>query len=485
VRLRDVARSRGRRPWRTIIIAILAMLAAVVPASPVSARTPVSAAQRGSTHQKHAAIEAGRRQGSTHGAGTVQGQHRLGYANGDDWEPTITALGSDVYAAWTHFPAPGTLQRKRILLQASHDGGTTWGAIVVVADRPAGRPYSDQGDPVLRVDVDGDLYLSFLAWGLPGDPDYTPAFVARSTDKGASFEQAVQVSGHACLVDQLGCDKNWLAVRDGNVYVGYASGSRMIVSTSHDRGRTWHEQIIRDADAIAYMGGATVDPSGRVWLAWDVCQDGDCLVRPVKLIVSTSTDGGDTWRNRLVARVPSGPPCPYTDCNAAFFSPQINIAADRNGVGVVAYDEPGNHGGPPKVVSQRSVDGGITWTHDTLIGPKGAGRSWQLFPAITTTGPGRFAVTWMDDRRGSPRHGTNGWNVFANRSLDGGRTWQSERRVSVQAPEGQWRPNGFLFPYGDYQDLTISNGRVLSIFGAGYDSIGPGNIYVRAVDWTP
>jgi BNR repeat-like domain len=478
----------GRRWWRSLgAVGTGALIAlAALPASPVAATTPAATSTHGpsSTHQKHAAIEAGRSQPSTNGPAVVQGQQRLGFEPGDDWEPSITALGSDVYAVWTHFPQPGTFQRKRILLQASHDGGTTWGPYVVVADRPEGRPYTDQADPVLRVDLNGDVYLSFLAWGLPGDPDYTDVFVARSTDHGASFATARQVSGRACRADPFGCDKSWVAVRGGNLYVGYASGPRMIVSASHDHGATWHEQIIRDADVIAYMGGAAVDASGRAWLAWDVCTDANCLTSPVKMIVSTSSDRGGTWTNRLVATVPSGLKCPYRDCNPAFFSPQIAIAVDPAGLGVVVYDEPGNHGGPPKVVTQRSTDHGRTWTHDTLAAPSSAGHALQLFPAIAATGRGRFAVTWMDDRSGAPQHGTNGWNVFATRSVDGGRTWQDERSVSVQAPEAQWQPNGFLFPYGDYEDLTISNGRVLAIWGAGYDYIGPGNIYVRAVDWT-
>lgn len=481
-------RIRQHRSWRSGLVLVVLTVLAALQASPVTARQPVQVAHRSSAHQKHAAIEAGRlaiaSRGAPRGGGgnAIQGQHRLGYQGGDDWEPSIAAHGQDVYTVITHFPAPGSLHRKRILIQVSHDGGVTWGPKRIVSDMPLGRPYTDQADPVVRVDGNGDVYVAFIAWGI-GNDEKSDIFVARSTDEGATFPLVRQVSVDQCSPSLEGCDKDWIAVRNGHVYVGYANAdSRMYVSSSHDRGQTWTERMIRDADAVVFAGGAAVDSTGRVYFAWDICTDDDCI-EPVKMIVSHSEDQGVHWRHRLVATVPGGTLCPYIDCGFGFFSPQIALAVDPGDVAMVAYSHPVRQGARPVLVTQRSTDNGETWLEDAIVSPRGAHRSTQLFPAIVSTGQGRYTVTWMDDRRAFPQHGTNGWNVFAARSLDGGISWQDERRVSVTGAEGQWRDNGFLFPYGDYQDLTVSAGHVLTAWGAGFDYVGPGNIYERRIRW--
>ena len=111
------------------------------------------------------------------------------------------------------------------------------------------------------------------------------------------------------------------------------------------------------------------------------------------MVVSHSEDGGATWRHRLVATVDTGVPCPYVECGFGFFSPQIAIDVDANDVAVVAYSEAHQQGAFSVMVTQRSSDGGETWTHDAIVGPRGARVSSQLFPAVVATGPGRFAVT--------------------------------------------------------------------------------------------
>jgi len=63
---------------------------------------------------------------------------RLGFQNGDDWEPAVAADRSDhVYAAWSHYvgfggadtgdpdPSCPTCASPHTVLQVSSDGGTT------------------------------------------------------------------------------------------------------------------------------------------------------------------------------------------------------------------------------------------------------------------------------------------------------------------------------------------------------------------------
>ncbi len=76
------------------------------------------------------------------------GPIRLGYCGGDDWEPEMARDGAHVYVVITHYvgstgcdPASGS--PTAIYLQASSDGGSTFGAPHAVFTAPvAGVTYS-------------------------------------------------------------------------------------------------------------------------------------------------------------------------------------------------------------------------------------------------------------------------------------------------------------------------------------------------------
>ena len=71
----------------------------------------------------------------------------------------------------------------------------------------------------------------------------------------------------------------------------------------------------------------------------------------------------------------------------------------------------------------------------------------------------------------------NGWNVWYRTSSTGGTSWTgASTRISTYDPSRpESQPNGFKFPYGDYQELRISGTRAHAIWGEGtnYDG-GPG-----------
>ena len=115
---------------------------------------------------------------------------------------------------------------------------------------------------------------------------------------------------------------------------------------------------------------------------------------------------------------------------------------------------------------------------------------YALFPRVEGGGPGHVDVIWMDDRLGSPVDHENGWNVWLRSSADGGDSWLGpSRRVSPYDPSiGASRPNGFLFPYGDYQGIVLLAGphpRALMIWGEGWNCTGgptsPGRIVYRSM----
>jgi hypothetical protein len=118
-----------------------------------------------------------------------------------------------------------------------------------------------------------------------------------------------------------------------------------------------------------------------------------------------------------------------------------------------------------------------------------ASKCYALFPRIEGGAAGQIAAMWMDDRLGSPLNHRNGWNVWLRTSLTGGTSWTGpSRRVSTfDAERVQSKPNGFRFPYGDFEGIDLltsgASTSVVMAWGEGINYTGtaanPGAIVYR------
>jgi hypothetical protein len=94
----------------------------------------------------------------------------------------------------------------------------------------------------------------------------------------------------------------------------------------------------------------------------------------------------------------------------------------------------------------------------------------------------------MDDRLGDPLDHTNGWNVWYRSSTDGGETWTgpSTRVSQFDLSRSESLPNGFDFPYGDYQGIDLTpTGDIVMVWGEGHNYTGgptnPGHVIYRSM----
>jgi hypothetical protein len=77
--------------------------------------------------------------------------------------------------------------------------------------------------------------------------------------------------------------------------------------------------------------------------------------------------------------------------------------------------------------------------------------------------------------------------VWYRTSTTGGTTWSGPSvRVSQFDPSRpESRPNGFLFPYGDYQGIDLRQGTAVMIWGEGWNYTGgpsqPGHVIYRSL----
>jgi hypothetical protein len=428
---------------------------------------------------------------------------RLGFCGGDDWEPEIAAAsdGVHVYAVLSHFVGdpscdPASANPNRVYVQVSSDGGATWGAPHVVADTIDGVDYPSQVDCVITVDpVTGAVYVSFLIYGLQGP--MTDVAVAKSTDFGQTFT-ATKVNGPECK----GCDHPWTVAYGSDVYTAYAHLKNHYLSHSSDGGATWTETNVLRSDAVAFPEGAVLDAQHNAWFAWGDCASSSCNGNATgDYRVSRTLAGTSSTSFAQVASAPAGPKCPYEpNCGFAFFGIQDDIAIDAAGNLYLAWQDGQDHtkaGSPPIVQLSRcraSVDCTVAtnWAYIGRVDDKGAqgcfdSQCYALFPRIEGGAANQIAVSWMDDRLGTPLDHTNGWNVWLRTSTTGGKTWSGpSRKVSQYDPtRKESQPNGYLFPYGDYMGIDIDGSQATMIWGEGDNYTGgpsnPGHIMYRSM----
>src|SRR5262249_27414559 len=143
-----------------------------------------------------------------------------------------------------------------MILQTSADNGATWGTPHSIAP-----PGTGQWDAQIVVDpIDQrTVYASWL------QDRRSTTVVAKSTDFGVTWTSVVANRTNAAT------DKDIIAVRGQDVYVGYEHLQQFYVSASHDGGASFTEVGLGAGSkfGVALAGGATIDPAGRVFYAWD------------------------------------------------------------------------------------------------------------------------------------------------------------------------------------------------------------------------
>src|SRR5205823_6210054 len=122
----------------------------------------------------------------------------------------------------------------------------------------------------------------------------------------------------------------------------------------------------------------------------------------------------------------------------------------------------------------KSTNGGASWSYvgradDKTASACAASACYALYPRVEASTAGKLVVMWMDDRKGAPLDHKNGWNVWMRESTTGGASWTGPgTQVSTYDPSRiQSKPNGFLFPYGDYEDVKIAGSNAYLIWGEG------------------
>jgi len=390
-------------------------------------------------------------------------QVRVGFLEGDQWEPAIAADGYGhlyvLYPQYGRVPDCAGCALPSMTLVVSNDNGASWETARQITPHSKG-----QYDAQIVVDP-ADHRTVYAAWL---QNDNTDAVVAKSVDFGQSWSVAIADRGSE------DADKPILGVHGRDVYVAFNRLRKIRVAASHDGGITFTSADVSPAlDLVrALAGGAAVAPDGNVHVAWAGYTRRDGMKGRVNLYTSKSSDGGKSWSSTLMDSSGAPPECAAFHCERGYLGAQITMASDAAGTLYALWNSGAGDKVAERIYFASSTTAGETWSPKARVSraPRGVEHA---FPALVAGQAGDVRVAWMDTRN-SPL-----WNTYFRSSSNGGASWSAETRISSYVPGYRYiRSKGFSFPFGDYFEMAIDNeGHTHAVWGEGLNFRTPGSIW--------
>jgi hypothetical protein len=329
-------------------------------------------------------------QGSATAAYSVDGgqSFRLAAAGPADWKvagDVSTAFDNKGHAflCYLAFDKLGTADywahnsgRNGIYVRRSPDGGKSWDSQAVAVKAFAAPdahdvPFEDEprifADTQANSPYSGNLYVGWVEWQIT----QSIILFSRSTDEGRTWSEPVRISTHAGLPrDDNGSVGGFVLsiAPDGSLYALWADGNSLVLTESHDGGKTFSPSHAVIETGPPYFGETpgvsraegfpqiAFDPlSGRLYVCWSDYTNGD-----IDVFFSSSPDHGRTWSHPI--RVNDDP---IHDGKDQFFQ-WMAVDPKTGAIYVEFYDrrnDPENIN--TQVTLARSGDGGKTFRNYT------------------------------------------------------------------------------------------------------------------------
>jgi hypothetical protein len=270
----------------------------------------------------------------------------LGIANlASDGDPAIAFSRGGIAYYGSLVGVRGIATNSELLtVSRSTDGGQHWSGPVLATDRTNPADFNDKiaiwVDATATSPFVGTVYVSWTLFrGGPGRAE--PIMVSRSTDGGKTFSSAMQVTP-AHNNNSIG-GRQGSAIRtapNGDVYVFFESGAvvngtkvnaQMFVKST-DGGASFSKEAVASpvVDIPSPLPGSSfrndsfasidIGPDGKLFAAWADFRSGRG-----KVMLTTSSNGGDSWTNAMVVLDVAG--------RSAFF-PGVAVSPDGSKVSV-------------------------------------------------------------------------------------------------------------------------------------------------------
>ncbi len=276
-----------------------------------------------------------------------------------------------------------------------------------------------------------------------GPPGFYGADDLYTFDSGETFQGEVQGAGGNNSGDPataIGTDGRW--------YVNYISNSGgQGISYSDDQGTSWTKKTVApnpgqlaDKNHMWIDNKAGSPYENYLYVAWTPF----CSSCPGDIVLSRSTDNGETWS--AITDISSG---------TGGFHQGVNLSTGPNGEVYAVWAVTYGGGDEDAIGFAKSTDGGETWETaytiiDNIRGIRGSGVPENMrvnsFPVMAVDNgdgnkSGNIYVTWTNVGEPGVNTGSDR-SVYMIRSEDGGTTWSDPVRVN-QDEEGIGDANYF------------------------------------------
>lgn len=386
-------------------------------------------------------------------------------------EPATFAAGSTIVAAFQvgRFTGGGSSNNG---WATSSDGGSTWthGFLpgTTVYTTPPG-PYARLSDPAVAYDAAHNTWLiSSLAIVNTNGTYSDPAIIVNSsTDGGLSWNNpvAVQVASGTANYDKdwITCDDTASSPFYGHCYAEWDDDGdklRILMSTSTDGGQTWGAAQTTANDAGGSGGQPVVQPDGTVIVP--INKGNNSAIRAFK-----SKNGGASWGKT----VPVATITAHTVSGGMRAAPLPSAGVDGAGrVYVVWQDCRFESGCSANDLVMSTSTNGTTWSAVQRISSYSVGSGIDAFiPGLavdrsTSGSAAHLAVVFYYYPVANCTSSTCQLDVGYSSSTDGGNTWSAF--VQLAGPmQLSWLPNTYAGRMvGDYLSAAFCQGNAFPVF---------------------
>lgn len=373
----------------------------------------------------------------------IQIDNDLGPEGGQPWNgttPVICCEGAVIYVVWADARADTVNFDSDVFFQRSTDGGITW------APEDIRLNTNDVGasDAIFpSICCDGDHIYVLWEDDRGGRPE---PYMRHSSDGGLTWSASdVRIPQDAPNQwqqgpSQLHCSGSTLHV----VWPRQAIGVRareLVYQRTTDGGLTWLPSEvplaeITPAETLTLVAPVLCYGAGVLHVVWTDNRRGNYDIWHTR-----STDDGLTWSSNQ--RVDQD----TTDRNAGASDARLNACCDGETLYVIWGDDrdAASARGPNDLYFNRSTDGGATFgASDVRVNAlefSGVNQIRPRRPQICASGD-TVHVIWEDNRPVAPAMTQGPDNHYAQRSTDGGLTWQATDAPLPTQPAGstiqQW-----------------------------------------------
>ncbi len=347
----------------------------------------------------------------------------------------------------------------------SFDGGNTWKTSELKSSLGV------WGDPCIVADNDGTFYYFHLS-----DPDGTNwrsenildrIVIQRSEDGGKTWNNGSGTEKNSPKQQ----DKEWATTnpKTNEIYVTWtefdkygsenpADKSRILFSSSSDKGETWSKPIAinqfegncKDDDETTEGAVPAVDNNGNIYVAWSFDS---------KIYFDRSTDDGKTWlaKDIIIASQPEGWSHDIPGigrCNGFPVTGVDNSNSKYSGTIYVNWTDQRNGTDNTDVFIAKSTDGGNTWSKPKRVNTD-ATKTHQFLTWMSVDAKTGYIYVVYYDRSNYSNTQTD---VVLSVSYDGGETF-----ISKTISEAPFTPSETTF-FGDYNNIHALDGTIRPIW---------------------